>query len=346
MDMETQAAADGRPRQRHAGLRSIYQACKFYELFCEAGFKGKCAIVTCYEPQPGDISKEDSGEGATERLKQYEIYRQMLADHFDEPADEAMTQGGAVRERREGEVRQRARADAAADRRRQAADWLRCPERTYLYIDKKMQDHGLFQAICRVNRLDGDDKDYGYIVDYRDLFNSLESAITDYTSGALDGYEKEDIEGLLSRPHRARPARISTTHWSRSVPSASPSSRPRTRCSTSTTSSPSSRATPTSSRPTSPSASSSTWPSPAWFAPTRNLANDMDDGRLLRRRGRRDQGGRRPLRRRARRGQARRRREHRPQAVRGRHAQLLDNYIQAKPSEVICRLRATRAWSS
>jgi type I restriction enzyme, R subunit len=60
-----------------------------------------------------------------------------------------------------------------------------------------MRDHGLFQAICRVNRLDGDDKDYGYIVDYRDLFNSLESAITDYTSGAFDGYEKKDIEGLL-----------------------------------------------------------------------------------------------------------------------------------------------------
>ncbi len=41
------------------------------------------------------------------------------------------------------------------------------PRATYLYIDKKMQDHGLFQAICRVNRLDGDDKDYGYIVDYQ-----------------------------------------------------------------------------------------------------------------------------------------------------------------------------------
>src|SRR5918994_1040840 len=79
------------------------------------------------------------------------------------------------------------------------------PPATYLYIDKKMQDHGLFQAICRVNRLDGDDKDYGYIVDYRDLFSSLESAITDYTSGALDGYEKQDIEGLLKdRTEQAR----------------------------------------------------------------------------------------------------------------------------------------------
>jgi type I restriction enzyme R subunit len=72
------------------------------------------------------------------------------------------------------------------------------PSASYLYIDKKMQDHGLFQAICRVNRLDGEDKDYGYIIDYRDLFNSLETAITDYTSGALDGYETKDIEGLLS----------------------------------------------------------------------------------------------------------------------------------------------------
>ena len=35
------------------------------------------------------------------------------------------------------------------------------PSCTYLYIDKSMQDHGLFQAICRTNRLDGDDKDYG-----------------------------------------------------------------------------------------------------------------------------------------------------------------------------------------
>jgi type I restriction enzyme, R subunit len=68
---------------------------------------------------------------------------------------------------------------------------------TYLYIDKQMRDHGLFQAICRVNRLDGDDKEFGTIVDYKDLFRSLEGAVKDYTSGALDGYDKEDVAGLL-----------------------------------------------------------------------------------------------------------------------------------------------------
>ena len=62
-----------------------------------------------------------------------------------------------------------------------------------------MHNHGLFQAICRVNRLDGEDKDYGYIVDYQDLFKSLERSISDYTSEALSGYDKEDVEGLLKK---------------------------------------------------------------------------------------------------------------------------------------------------
>ena len=56
------------------------------------------------------------------------------------------------------------------------------PPCTYLYIDKSMQDHGLFQAICRTNRLDGEDKEFGYIVDYKDLFKKVENAIAVYTS--------------------------------------------------------------------------------------------------------------------------------------------------------------------
>ncbi len=198
LDMDTKPRLmDGRGNAMLVGS-GIYQACKFYELFCQAGFKGRCAIVTSYAPQPGDISKEDSGHGATERLRQYEIYRQMLADHFDEPADAAM---GKV-EQFERDVKERFINDPGQMRLLIVVDKLLtgfdAPSATYLYIDKKMQDHGLFQAICRVNRLDGEDKDYGYIVDYRDLFNSLETAITDYTGGALEGYEKQDIDGLLT----------------------------------------------------------------------------------------------------------------------------------------------------
>ncbi len=176
---------------------SIYQACKFFEMFVNAGFKDKVAIVTSYVPNPGDISKEDSGAGATEKLRQYDIYRKMLADFFEVPADEAV---GRIEEF-EKEVKRRFIEEPGQMPLLIVVDKLLtgfdAPSATYLYIDKKMRDHGLFQAICRVNRLDGDDKTYGYIIDYRDLFNSLESAITDYTSGALDGYEEKDVEGLL-----------------------------------------------------------------------------------------------------------------------------------------------------
>lgn len=198
LDMDTKPRLmNGRGNAMLIGS-SIYQACKFYELFSQAGFKGKCAIITSYQPYAGDISKEDSGEGATERLRQYEIYKQMLADHFDEPAETAV---GKI-ELFEEQVKEQFLKSPGQMRLLIVVDKLLtgfdAPSATYLYIDKKMQNHGLFQAICRVNRLDGDDKDYGYIVDYRDLFNSLETAITDYTSGALDGYETKDIEGLLS----------------------------------------------------------------------------------------------------------------------------------------------------
>jgi type I restriction enzyme R subunit len=59
-----------------------------------------------------------------------------------------------------------------------------------------MQDHSLFQAICRTNRLDGEDKEFGYIVDYKDLFKKVEDAIAVYTS-ELDHTTGPDSEVLL-----------------------------------------------------------------------------------------------------------------------------------------------------
>src|SRR5438094_6401218 len=82
------------------------------------------------------------------------------------------------------------------------------PPATYLYIDKQMQDHGLFQAICRVNRLDGEDKEYGYIIDYKDLFRSLTQSVRDYTGEAFRGYDKADVEGLLKDRLRQGRARL------------------------------------------------------------------------------------------------------------------------------------------
>jgi type I restriction enzyme R subunit len=47
------------------------------------------------------------------------------------------------------------------------------------------------------NTLLRQDKDYGYIIDYKDLFRSLDKAIKDFTAEAFDGYDEEDVAGLL-----------------------------------------------------------------------------------------------------------------------------------------------------
>lgn len=197
-DMETRPRLmDGRGNAMLV-CSSIYQACKVYEMFNQTDLAGKCAIITSYKPSPADIKLEESGEGLTEKLHQYEIYRNMLADFFDQPADDAM----ARVEEFEQKVKERFKKDPGQMRLLIVVDKLLtgfdAPSATYLYIDKQMRDHGLFQAICRVNRLDGEDKEYGYIVDYKDLFNYLEGAIGDYTGGAFDGYDAEDVDGLLS----------------------------------------------------------------------------------------------------------------------------------------------------
>src|SRR6185312_8427285 len=157
---------------------------------------GKCAIVTSYRPSPADIKGEESGEGLTERLLQYDVYRKMLAEHFNEPEETAMYKV----EKFEEDVKNRFIHEPGQMKLLIVVDKLLtgfdAPPATYLYIDNNMHDHGLFQAICRVNRLDDDDKEYGYIIDYKDLFRSLESAVKDYTSGALEGYDKEDVAGL------------------------------------------------------------------------------------------------------------------------------------------------------
>jgi len=176
---------------------SIYEACKLYELFDKTDLAGKCAIVTSYRPLPAGIKGEESGEGLTAKLREYEIYRKMLADWFNEPPESAVNKV----EKFEKEVKQKFVHESGQMKLVIVVDMLLtgfdAPPATCLYIDKQMRDHGLFQAICRVNRLDGDDKEYGYIIDYKDLFKSLEGAVRDYTSGALDGYDKEDVAGLL-----------------------------------------------------------------------------------------------------------------------------------------------------
>ncbi len=63
---------------------------------------------------------------------------------------------------------------------------LDAPSCSYIYLDNELRDHNLFQAICRTNRLDGDNKAYGHIVDFKKLFEDVREAIAVYSSDELD----------------------------------------------------------------------------------------------------------------------------------------------------------------
>ncbi|PWB59484.1 MAG: restriction endonuclease subunit R, partial [Nitrosomonadales bacterium] len=141
---------------------SIYEACKFYELFARTELKGRNAIVTSYAPALADTKGETTGDGETDNLLKYGVYAQMLADWFGEPAEKVISKV----ERFEQEVKKKFVDEPGQMKLLIVVDKLLtgfdAPSATYLYIDKQMRDHGLFQAICRVNRLDGESKDYGY----------------------------------------------------------------------------------------------------------------------------------------------------------------------------------------
>lgn len=166
---------------------SVYSACQYYEVFQNKGFK-KCAIISSYEPKTGDLRTEaTSDEEDTEVFAKYEIYNKMLdgqsAEDFETEAKRKF-----INEPNNMKLL------IVVDKLLTGFD---APPCTYLYIDKAMHDHGLFQAICRVNRLDGESKEFGYIVDYKELFGDLTDAMNKYTAGAFEDYDAEDVEGLL-----------------------------------------------------------------------------------------------------------------------------------------------------
>lgn len=166
---------------------SIYEACKYWEIFQAQGFT-RCAVVTSYEPTTASVrtATSDPSKASEEEYKK-KIYERML--------------GSKKQSEFEAEVKEMFKKTPAKMKLLIVVDKLLtgfdAPSATYLYIDKSMRDHDLFQSICRVNRPDGEDKDYGYIVDYMDLFRNIQTAVHDYTSGAFDTFDKEDVEGLI-----------------------------------------------------------------------------------------------------------------------------------------------------
>lgn len=167
---------------------SIYQAFRFWEVFENNGyFKGHTAVVTSYGGEDVALEEGFSGELKSEAEFKHDMFDKMTGDKTGEQYEayakkEFIDHPGSMK------------VLIVVDKLLTGFD---APSATYMYIDKDMKDHTLFQAICRVNRTNGERKQYGYIIDYKNLFENIEGAIEDYTNGGFEAFDKTDVEGLL-----------------------------------------------------------------------------------------------------------------------------------------------------
>ena len=73
------------------------------------------------------------------------------------------------------------------------------PRNTVLYIARRLKEHGLLQAIARVNRVfdeeDAPEKPFGFIIDYTGVLKDLGAALASYD--ALQGFSEEDIASSI-----------------------------------------------------------------------------------------------------------------------------------------------------
>ncbi len=162
---------------------SIYDACHYVRLFQNTSFGRYCGVVTSYEPNHNAISREPIH--SDERYK-FDTYTQHVLKN------------GQTTKQYEDEVKRRFIEEPANLKLLIVVSKLLtgfdAPSCTYVYLDNELRDHNLFQAICRTNRLDGDDKGYGHIVDFKELFGDVQQAIAVYSSDELDIDEGGDAE--------------------------------------------------------------------------------------------------------------------------------------------------------
>ncbi len=154
---------------------SIRDACHYFRLFQNTTFGKYVGIVTSYEANHNSISREPPQ--SDERYK------------FDTYTAHVLASGQTTGQY-ETEIKRRFIEEPANTKLLIVVSKLLtgfdAPSCTVVYLDQELRDHNLFQAICRTNRLDGDDKPYGQIVDFKELFGEVQEAIAVYSSDLLD----------------------------------------------------------------------------------------------------------------------------------------------------------------
>lgn len=70
------------------------------------------------------------------------------------------------------------------------------PRNAVLYVDKRLKEHNILQAIARVNRV-FEGKNHGLVIDYRGIFGDMNDALDLYAKLEREGFDREDIVGAL-----------------------------------------------------------------------------------------------------------------------------------------------------
>jgi len=154
---------------------SIYDACHYYRIFQGKPFGKYCGVITSFEPNHNAISREPAN--SDERYKFDTYTKHILEDSQTTKAYEDEAKRRFIKEPANLKLL------IVVSKLLTGFD---APSCSYIYLDNELRDHNLFQAICRTNRLDGDDKDYGHIVDFKELFKDVQEAIAVYSSDELD----------------------------------------------------------------------------------------------------------------------------------------------------------------
>ncbi len=158
---------------------SKYEAIKYHKLFEELGDIKTAFVISAPDSREGYESVDEDNKAYINEEWQRVIKKYGSEDRYLEKIKDEFVHGDELE------------LLIVVDKLLTGFD---APRATILYIDKKLEEHNLLQAIARVNRL-YDGKDFGFIIDYRGLLGNLDSALTSYSS--LDGFDEEDLVGTV-----------------------------------------------------------------------------------------------------------------------------------------------------
>ncbi|OUM89889.1 type I restriction endonuclease subunit R [Parageobacillus thermoglucosidasius] len=157
------------------------EAIRYLEAFEELGDLNCAVVISPPDQREGHHEVDESSDDIVQRFWKKMMEKYEDADTYEETIKDEFVNGDDID------------LLIVVDKLLTGFD---APKATVLYIDKPLKEHGLLQAIARVNRL-CEGKDYGLIVDYRGLLDKLDEALEMYRGGGLENFDPKDLKGTL-----------------------------------------------------------------------------------------------------------------------------------------------------